>query len=99
MRERDGNICHWPGLSYEVVLSMPVSTIVRTQLVVSPCITGDKRIDPHHIAPRSRRPDLKYDVSNGLCLCRTHHDWVGEHPIEAVKMGLLLDETYELAHK
>lgn len=99
VKKRDGNKCKWPGLGYDVVLAMPVNTIVRTQLVVSPCVTGDTRIDPHHIAPRGRRPDLKYVVANGIALCRTHHDWVGDHPIEAEVIGLLSSETYEKARK
>lgn len=99
VRERDGNQCQWPGLGYDIVLGMPINTIIRIMLVISPCITGDKRIDPHHIAPRGRRRDLKYVVANGICLCRTHHDWVGEHPIEAEKIGLNNFETYEKAAK
>jgi len=63
------------------------------------CQTGDPRIDPHHKAERSQRPDLKYDVSIGIALCRTHHDWIPLHRSEAVKMGLLLEETYEIAQK
>ncbi len=65
----------------------------------SACGSGDERIDPHHIAPRSRRPDLKYELSNGIALCRTHHDWVGNNPIEAEKIGLNSFETYEAARK
>lgn len=67
--------------------------------VLGPCATGDTRIDPHHIAPRGRRPDLRYVVANGIALCRTHHDWVGDHPIEAEAIGLLSSETYEKARK
>lgn len=63
------------------------------------CATGDNRIDPHHIHPRSQRPDLKYDVANGICLCRTHHDWVGDNPVDARALGLLGSETYEAARK
>lgn len=63
------------------------------------CNTGDTRLDPHHLAPRSRRPDLKYDPANGQTLCRTHHEWVGDHPIEAEQMGLINSETYEAARK
>jgi len=99
VKKRDGNRCQWPGLDYNAVLSMPVNTIIRTQLVISPCVSGDKRIDPHHIAPRGRRRDLKYVVENGICLCRTHHDWVHDNPIEAAQIGLLSEETYELAQK
>lgn len=51
----------------------------------------------HHIAPRSRRPDLKRELSNGLTLCFGAHDWVHSHPIEATELGLLSDETYEIA--
>lgn len=57
------------------------------------------RIDPHHIAERSLRPDLKYDVDNGIALCRWHHDWVPMHRADAIKLGLLSDETYEAAQK
>lgn len=99
VRGQDGNECKWPGLDYETVLAMPVNTIIRTQLVISPCVTGDKRIDPHHIYSRGRRPDKRYEVDAGICLCRTHHDWVGNFPTEAAKIGLLADETYEAAQK
>lgn len=63
------------------------------------CHTGDDRIDPHHKAERSQRPDLKYDISIGIALCRTHHDWIPLHRAEAIAMGLLLEETYEKAMK
>lgn len=63
------------------------------------CTTGDTRIDPHHIAERSLRPDLKYELSNAIALCRTHHDWLPLNRAEAIKMGLLGDETYEKAAK
>ncbi len=83
VRERDGGECQWP-------LTFGFGLATR-------CGSGDSRIDPHHIAPKGRRPDLKYDVDNGICLCRTHHDWVHDHPAEAEKLGLLSSETYELA--
>lgn len=63
------------------------------------CTTGDTRIDPHHKAKRSQRRDLKYAVSNGLCLCRTHHDWTDDNHDEAVRLGLLNIESRELAQK
>jgi hypothetical protein len=53
----------------------------------------------HHIATRKRRPDLVYDENNGITLCFIHHQWVHDHPIEAVELGLLSDETYEKAGK
>jgi hypothetical protein len=42
---------------------------------------------------------LKYDVNVGIALCRTHHDWIPLHRVEAVALGLLLEETYEAAMK
>lgn len=77
VRERDGNICQWPG----------------------GCQTGDTRIDVHHIAKRSQRPDLKYDPSNLICICRTHHDWTDDNHDAAVAMGLLNTESREMARK
>lgn len=63
------------------------------------CGIYDKHIDCHHIAERSLRPDLKNVVSNGTCLCRTHHDWVPLHRAQAIALGLLSERTYELAQK
>lgn len=54
-------------------------------------------LDPHHISERSLRPDLRYDLNNGITLCRRHHDWLPLHRTQAVKLGLLGDETYEKA--
>jgi len=45
------------------------------------------------------RPDLKYDTSNMIALCRTHHQWLPLNRAEAISMGLLSDETYEAAQK
>ena len=63
------------------------------------CKTGDKRIDAHHKAKRSQRPDLKYDVRVGVALCRTHHERTDTHRDEAIALGLILEETYEKARK
>ena len=62
-----------------------------------PCNTGDTRIDPHHKAPRGRRPDLAYVLKNGICLCRTHHSWCHDNPAQAERIGLLSVESYEKA--
>lgn len=94
VRERDGNVCQWPGVS---VLKAPYG--MSPQFAASPCATGDTRIDPHHLAKRSQRRDLKYELSNGLLLCRTHHDWTDDNHDAAVAMGLLNTESRELAQK
>lgn len=63
------------------------------------CGKVEAYIHAHHVAPRSRRPDLRLDVSNGKCLCNSCHSWVHEHPKEAVSLGLLSGDSYELARK
>lgn len=63
------------------------------------CGKYDLYIHAHHVAPRSRRPDLIRVVKNGKCLCSSCHAWVHMHPKEATQLGLLSDETYELAKK
>lgn len=94
VRMRNENKCQWPGV---LILKAPFG--MSPQFAARPCATGDTRIDPHHIAKRSQRPDLKYDVSNGICLCRTHHEWTDEEPELARQIGLLSTESYELARK
>ena len=34
---------------------------------------GDKSKDPHHFVPKSISNVLRYDISNGIGLCRSHH--------------------------
>lgn len=63
------------------------------------CGTYDKHIHTHHVAPRSRRPDLRHVVSNGKCLCPLCHLWTHHHPLEATAMGLLSDASYERARR
>lgn len=63
------------------------------------CGYYSKHIDVHHIAKRSQRPDLKFESSNAVCLCREHHRWTDTHHDEAVRMGLLSIESYELASR
>lgn len=63
------------------------------------CFRSSPYIHAHHIAPRSRRPDLKLEVSNGVCLCHLCHLWCHSHILEATALGLLSTATYELAQK
>ena len=63
------------------------------------CGAERARLHAHHIAPRSRRPDLKYDLNNGITLCSNCHDWVHTHPKESQKLQLLDNSTYEKARK
>ena len=59
------------------------------------CNVQANDIDVHHIAKRSQRPDLKFETSNAVCLCRLHHSWLDLNHDEAVSMGLLSTEAYE----
>ena len=58
-----------------------------------------KSIHCHHIAPRSRRPDLVLELSNGIALCFECHAWCHARPIEATKAGFLSDASYEKAKR
>jgi hypothetical protein len=63
------------------------------------CKKVEQYVHAHHVAPRSRRPDLRHDVANGKCLCLSCHSWVHSNPREATAAGLLSDASYELAQK
>lgn len=59
------------------------------------CGLYDKYIHTHHVASRARRPDLRHDITNGICLDAICHMWVHHHPAEAEKLGLLSGAKYE----
>lgn len=63
------------------------------------CGYQSKHIDVHHKAKRSQRPDLKFDPNHMICLCRKHHNRTDIKRAEAIALGLLETETYELAKK
>ena len=46
-------------------------------------------MDVHHVVPRSRDKSLALEPSNLITLCRRHHDWVHDHPVESAALGLL----------
>lgn len=47
-------------------------------------------LDAHHIKPKDLFPELKYDLENGLLVCRNSHQWIenGENHRRAEKLGL-----------
>lgn len=45
--------------------------------------------DPHEIVPRSRGGSI-VDPEIIRLLCRPHHNWAHEHPIQATELGLLV---------
>lgn len=53
------------------------------------CGRYDPYIHTHHVHTRSTRPDLKHNITNGICLCASCHAWVHHHPREAIMNGWL----------
>lgn len=41
-----------------------------------PNCNSAKKIHAHHIMPWGRFPSLRYDINNGICLCKNHHDLI-----------------------
>ena len=41
-----------------------------------PNCNSSYKIHAHHIMPWSSFPSLRYDVNNGICLCKSHHDLI-----------------------
>lgn len=64
------------------------------------CSEHGEHVRGHHINEKSQRPDLKYNVDNGVAMCPVHHDRL-HHTVagrtEAKRLGLLGGETYEKA--
>jgi hypothetical protein len=38
--------------------------------------TGPKTLHAHHVRPWAGNPDLRFDLSNAVTLCKTCHSWV-----------------------
>jgi hypothetical protein len=53
----------------------------------------------HHKQTRKQRPDRKFDVTNGVTLFPSDHEWCHRNPAEAEKAGLLGGESYEVARR
>lgn len=68
----------------------------RDKYTCQRCGKYDKYIHAHHIKPRSRYPELKHDVSNGICLDNSCHTWVHHHPKEATEAGLFYVGKYAI---
>lgn len=66
----------------------------RDEFICQRCGKYDQYIHTHHIALRSQRPDLKHEVSNGVCLCASCHQWVHHHPKLAKEQGFISDAKY-----
>lgn len=54
-----------------------------------------RNLEAQHVAARSQRPDLRYDLANGVALCQEHHRFVTDNPNEGRELGLVSSERYE----
>lgn len=45
-------------------------------------------LDVHEIIPRSVWPRGELVEANCTLVCRSHHDWIGDNPVEAHRLGL-----------
>lgn len=59
------------------------------------CYKKEPYIHTHHIHTRGSRPDLKFEVSNGVCLCNSCHSWVHNNIVEAYDLGLIANRSIE----
>lgn len=50
--------------------------------------TADVGLDAHEVIPRSVYPDAHLDPGNIRLVCRSAHQWIGDHPREAASLGL-----------
>lgn len=44
-----------------------------------PNCNSKKHIHVHHIMKWSEYPTLRYDINNGICLCRNHHKMINNN--------------------
>lgn len=61
----------------------------RDKNICRKCGKYEKYIHAHHLVLRSQSQSLRYEPSNGICLCISCHMWVHHHPKEACSLGLL----------
>ncbi|MCG3150645.1 MAG: hypothetical protein PCFJNLEI_04134 [Verrucomicrobiae bacterium] len=47
-----------------------------------PGCEANTNLDAAHLLPVSRRPEMALFVPNGVTLCRGHHDYLHNHPLE-----------------
>lgn len=53
-----------------------------------PQVRCEGELDVHEIIPRSAWRDGYLVLWNCVSVCRKHHDWIGDHPTEAHRLGL-----------
>ena len=53
------------------------------------CRVGANGLEAHHVLPRRKFPEWKWETVNGIAVCGAHHRWLHDHPLEASRLGLL----------
>jgi predicted restriction endonuclease len=53
-----------------------------------PGCNSKKAIKVHHILPWAKFPSKRYDIKNGICLCRFHHDSIHNQEHLFIKLFL-----------
>jgi len=51
-------------------------------------VSRHKNLCAHHILPKTKYPEYKYDLNNGICLCQEHH--IGFAHLDSVNFTLWL---------
>jgi predicted restriction endonuclease len=55
-------------------------------------------LDAHHIQSRRQRPDLRRVLSNGVTLCRAHHNYFHDRKDEWQRFLAILDTRRKLSY-
>lgn len=58
-----------------------------------PGCSQNKKLNAHHIKKWSDYPSLRFEIANGITLCKAHHNMIKgmEEQYEAVFLKLLMD--------
>lgn len=56
-----------------------------------PGCSAKKKLQVHHILPWAKYPHLRYEISNGVTLCKKHHDITKhkEHDFAVMLQGIV----------
>ena len=62
-----------------------------------PNCTHSKHLNAHHINMWAHNPGLRYDVGNGITLCKQHHKMISgqENIYASIFLKILADKKYE----
>lgn len=79
IKRRDGDRCYAGAV---------IAQRVNVAVMRSWPLTCAGPLDPHEIIPRSVWKAGWLVASNVRMVCRRHHEWIGDHELEAATLGL-----------